>query len=128
MKKNYLKLIILTIITIIITCFCVIDFNPLFNKINKGLDLKGGFEVLYEVNPIDKDGKVTSDMVYQSYKTILKRGNYNMITENDIWNYLRESKWKNSINLTLSEMVQDILHTDNSEFAKYKEKMKENIF
>lgn len=73
MKKNYLKLIILTIITIIITCFCVIDFNPLFNKINKGLDLQGGFEVLYEVNPIDKDGKVTSDMVYQTYKTILKR-------------------------------------------------------
>ena len=51
-----------------------------------------------------------------------------MITENDIWNYLRESKWENSVNLTLSEMVQDILHTDNSEFAKYKEKMKENIF
>ena len=73
MKKNYPKLIILTIITIIITCFCILDFNPLFNKISKGLDLQGGFEVLYEVNPIDKDGKVTSDMVYQTYKTILKR-------------------------------------------------------
>ena len=32
------------------------------------------------------------------------------------------------VNLTLSDMVQDILHTDNSEFAKYKEKIKENIF
>lgn len=73
MKKNYQKLIILTIITIIIICFCIIDFKPLFNKINKGLDLQGGFEVLYEVKPIDKDSKVTSDMVYQTYKTILKR-------------------------------------------------------
>ena len=59
---------------------------------------------------------------------LLKRGNYNMITENDIWNYLRESKWKNSINLTLSDMVQDILHTDNHEFIKYKKSRKENVF
>ena len=50
------------------------------------------------------------------------------ITEDDIWNYLKETKWKNSINLTLSDMVQDILHTDNIEFIQYKEKMKKNIF
>lgn len=59
---------------------------------------------------------------------LLKKGKYFSITESDIWNYLKESKWKNSINLTLSDMVQDILHTDNSEFAKYKENRKENIF
>ena len=50
------------------------------------------------------------------------------ITEDDIWNYLKETKWKNSINLTLSDMVQDILHTDNIEFIQYKEKMKKTIF
>ena len=59
---------------------------------------------------------------------LLKKGKYFSVTESDIWNYLKESKWENSINLTLSDMVQDILHTDNSEFAKYKENRKENIF
>ena len=59
---------------------------------------------------------------------LLKKGKYFSVTESDIWNYLKESKWENSINLTLSDMVQDILHTDNSEFVKYKESRKENIF
>lgn len=58
----------------------------------------------------------------------LKKSKNVEITEDDIWNYLKETKWKNSINLTLSDMVQDILHTDNIEFIQYKEKMKKNIF
>lgn len=37
------------------------------------------------------------------------------ITKEEIWNYLKENKWKNSTNLTLADMVQDIIHTDNSE-------------
>ena len=57
---------------------------------------------------------------------LLKRGNYNMITENDIWNYLRESKWKNSINLTISEMVNDIIHADNKDIDIYLKKYKKN--
>lgn len=72
MKKKYTKLTILTIITILLTFFCIFNFNPLFNKISKGLDLQGGFEVLYEVNSIDEN-KITSDMIYQTYKTLLKR-------------------------------------------------------
>ena len=59
---------------------------------------------------------------------VLKKSKNVEITEDDIWNYLKETKWKNSINLTLSDMVQDILHTDNIEFIQYKEKMKKNIF
>ena len=59
---------------------------------------------------------------------LLKKEKYPGITESDIWNYLKESKWKNSINLTLSDMVQDILHTDNHEFIKYKKSRKENVF
>ena len=55
----------------------------------------------------------------------LKRYNMNYIKEVDIWNSLIESKWKNTRGLLLSDMVDDILNTDNAFFDKYvKEKMK----
>lgn len=58
----------------------------------------------------------------------LKRNKIKDITKEDIWNYLKETKWKNSIDLTLADMVQDILHTDSSEIISYKQKEKKNIF
>lgn len=58
----------------------------------------------------------------------LKRNKIKDITKEDIWNYLKETKWKNSIDLTLSDMVQDILHTDSSEIISYKNKNKQAIF
>lgn len=45
---------------------------PLFKNLKFGLDLQGGFEVLYEVKGIDSE-TVTSDMVTNTYKTIMKR-------------------------------------------------------
>ncbi len=35
------------------------------------------------------------------------------ITEEDIWNYLKDTKWKKSNDLSLSDMVNDILKLDN---------------
>ena len=48
---------------------------------------------------------------------LLKKNNYNNIGYEDIWNYLRDSKWKNSVDLTLADMVQDIIHVDNRELV-----------
>ena len=45
---------------------------PIFKNINYGLDLQGGFEVLYQIEAID-DQELTQDMVYSTYKSILKR-------------------------------------------------------
>ena len=59
---------------------------------------------------------------------LLKKNNYKDITKEDIWNYLKETKWKNSIDLTLADMVQDILHTDNRELVTFLEKNKEALF
>ncbi len=61
-----------------LTCLCLIiasilSFSPLLDHINYGLDLQGGFEVLYEVSPIDKKDKLDSDMLYNTYKSLLKR-------------------------------------------------------
>lgn len=36
---------------------------------------------------------------------------YHYIREEDIWNYLKEIKWKNSVNLSIADMVKDILNT-----------------
>lgn len=54
----------------------------------------------------------------------LKKSDYKNITKEDVWNYLKETKWKTSIDLTLADMVQDIIHTDNQELALYLEKNK----
>ena len=53
---------------------------------------------------------------------LLKKSNYNDIKEKDIWNYLKNNKWINSINLTISEMVNDIIHADNKEIDIYVKK------
>ena len=49
----------------------------------------------------------------------LRENNYYNIKCEDIWNYLRDTKWKNSFDLTLGEMVNDIIHVDNGKIANY---------
>ena len=55
---------------------------------------------------------------------LLKKSNYEHITKKDIWNYLKNNKWSSSINLTISEMVNDIIHADNKEIDIYIKKQK----
>ena len=52
-------------------------------SLNYGLDLQGGFEVLYKVDSIDKS-KVTIDMVNSTYKIIDKRINSLGVSEPEI--------------------------------------------
>ena len=55
----------------------------------------------------------------------LKRNNINYIKKEDIWNYLKITKWKSSSNLTLGEMVNDIIKLEPNDIDKYlKEQMK----
>lgn len=44
---------------------------------------------------------------------------YSYIKEIDIWNYIKDNIWQNSNNLTLSDMVSDILNTDNDLIGNY---------
>ena len=50
---------------------------------------------------------------------MLKKSHYDDISCDDIWNYLRDNKWRSSVDLTLSDMVSDIINTDNLEIANY---------
>lgn len=71
-KNNKLRVILGTFITLIVLIGSTYLSIPIFKNINYGLDLQGGFEVLYEIEPLDGN-KLTSDMVYNTYKAILKR-------------------------------------------------------
>ena len=71
MRKG--KLIIGITIVLIISIACGYFIKPLINKINFGLDLQGGFEVLYEISPLNSEDELTQDMLYSTYKSILKR-------------------------------------------------------
>ena len=50
------------------------------------------------------------------------------IKENDIFEYLTEAKWNDSNNLTLDEMVDNILYCDNEKLDEYVQRkiIKEN--
>ena len=54
-----------------------------------------------------------------------KRLGLNNFSDRDIWDYLIESKWKNGVNLMLSDIVDDIMKLDSSEFKKYMDEIKQ---
>ena len=68
-KKIMLLKTGLLVVIAAIVCFLIV---PLFKSLNFGLDLQGGFEILYEVTPID-GSKMTKDKLNATYKSMLKR-------------------------------------------------------
>lgn len=72
-RQSTIKFTIATLIVIIISFVCCYFISPLIDKINFGLDLQGGFEVLYEVKPLKEEDTLTQDMLYSTYQAILKR-------------------------------------------------------
>lgn len=70
MKKT--KFIIGSIILVLLFALGVYSIKPLLNITHYGLDLQGGFEILYQVESLD--GKsLDNDMLYSTYKAIGKR-------------------------------------------------------
>jgi hypothetical protein len=57
---------------------------------------------------------------------LLRNGDYNSIKSIDIWNYLKINKWTNSVDLTLADMVNDIIHVDNKDIDIYWKKRNGN--
>lgn len=54
----------------------------------------------------------------------IKRDGYTYIKEEDIWNYFKEIKWRTSKDLSLYEMVGDILNLESTVIDNYlKEKL-----
>lgn len=55
----------------------------------------------------------------KSKKYEMHRLKYLHICEKDIWNYMKENVWTTKTNLTLFDMVNDILNTSNNEIGAY---------
>lgn len=55
---------------------------------------------------------------------LLKNSNYFYIKKEDIWSYLKETKWTYAKGLILADMVNDIIHCDNHDIDIY---LKEKI-
>ena len=72
MFKNK-KFLLTSFIIILVTFFCVVFCKPVLKNTNFGLDLKGGFEVLYKVEPLIKNDKLSGDMIKKTYKAISNR-------------------------------------------------------
>ena len=72
--------------------------------------------------------------LYKRLKPALKtktsemyRNGFRYIKEEDVWNYLKEIKWKTSNNLNLYQMVNDVLNVDNVIIDNYlKDKLESN--
>lgn len=84
-KKNKKKENLFTsiCICILILLISIMGFMPLIKDLNFGLDLAGGFEVLYKVDSLD-GSSVTNDMVNSTYKIIEKRVNGLGVSEPEI--------------------------------------------
>ena len=53
-------------------------------------------------------------------KRLLGITEYNNLQNEDIWKYLAVNKWKESCNLTISDMVNDIIMVDAENIINYK--------
>lgn len=68
MKKSFIKRITIFLVVVILLCLVYV---PLINDMKFGLDLKGGFEVLYQVDRTDGKKLTSSDL--NSTYDVLKR-------------------------------------------------------
>ncbi len=72
------------LLVVVIAALCALvafTFEPIKNNLNLGLDLKGGFEILYQVDPLEEGGTVDMNAVVNS---ISKRVNVLGVSEPSI--------------------------------------------
>ena len=68
-KRKVITVTSLLIVLVVAICFL---FIPVFKDLKFGLDLQGGFEILYKVESVD-GSKMTKEKLTATYKTLSKR-------------------------------------------------------
>lgn len=71
-KSTKGKVIFRSAILVVVAAVICLLFVPLFKSLKFGLDLQGGFEILYKATSID-GSKMNSDKLTATYKTLSKR-------------------------------------------------------
>lgn len=60
-------------ILVVLVVGCLLLIKPTLKSIHYGIDLQGGFEILYNIEPLDKNAKLTDDDLDKTYKAIVNR-------------------------------------------------------
>ena len=60
---------------------------------------------------------------FNAKRRLIKNSKYPNITNENIWSYLTETKWRQTNNLSITEMTNDIITVDLEDINNY---MKEN--
>ena len=71
-KKGF-QLVTTLVCMLVVAVVSTISVPYIFNSITKGLDLAGGFEILYQVSSADKKTKLTKVDLESAYKTMMRR-------------------------------------------------------
>lgn len=82
MKKG--RLIAFFLIVLLIGTGLGYFTKPSANNITLGLDLRGGFEVLYDVRPVKKGDKITKDVLVSTVQALNRRANVLGVSEPNI--------------------------------------------
>ena len=69
MKKIITPILELLLIALV----CGLLVKPVINAIHYGIDLQGGFEILYNIEPLTKGEKLTKEDLDNTYKAIVNR-------------------------------------------------------
>ena len=80
MKKTS-RLITFVILVVLLFAGMATTYKNVIKNVNLGLDLQGGFEVLYQVNPLDKGDKIDNTAVQSTAKTLERRVNVLGVSE-----------------------------------------------
>jgi preprotein translocase subunit SecD len=73
LNKKTTRLIAFFVILLFILTIAAATILPIAKQVKLGLDLQGGFEILYVAKPIDPNGKVTLDSLRETSKLLKKR-------------------------------------------------------
>ncbi|HJB79247.1 MAG TPA: protein translocase subunit SecDF [Candidatus Nosocomiicoccus stercorigallinarum] len=84
MKKKPSRILSLALIVVLLGTVIGLTYKDVVKDVNLGLDLQGGFEVLYQVEPLEKDDKIDQKDVEATASTLDSRVNVLGVSEPNI--------------------------------------------
>lgn len=107
-KRNsvIIRTLLLTALSVLI-CFVL---NPVFKNLKYGLDLQGGFEILYQVTPLD-GSKMTKEKLTSTYHSMSRRIDSLGVSEPEIILEGNDKIWVRLAGVTNQEEARETLST-----------------
>ena len=68
--KKVLKPILIMLTIVVLGALIT---KPILNNISYGIDLQGGFEILYRIEPLEKDGVIDQEALEKTYNAMTDR-------------------------------------------------------